>query len=281
MMEAVTGEMIAIIGAAVFLAVKFGIGNLLKTFTTHRGLIHSIPFCILSGQIIFLIADGDMASRILKAAGLSLGFFSHLLLDEIYSVEVVQGKLNKKKSSGTAIKFGMRKHLHLTIILYIVLGFATYIAIQQPGMIGSALDRALDHIAGLTIRGAQHFETMSSNAQQSLRGKTTNGDQPVVPLPDAIPRIAGNTEPANDPSMRHYAMPVIEPAFEPVITQSPVNTPTNPMVSQTPTTRPLLIRELEPPRPNGRPPLLSELEQIRSSGVPQSTSQIPPARPVY
>jgi len=286
--DGVTGEMLAIIGTMVFLAIKFGVGNLLKAFTTHRGLIHSIPFCILCGEIIFLLTDGDMASRVLKAAGLSLGFFSHLLLDEIYSVDVVQGKLNTKKSFGTAIKFGMKKHLHLTIVLYIVLGFATYISFKQPGMIGQAFDRTLDKIAALTLRGTQQFEDMSRKAQHSLGHYPKPGNNPaIVPQSDeTIPVV----ESKGNSSVHPYTMSIIEPTIVMAPTASPwnntqpsVNKPTNPVDSQTPYTRPPLVSEIEQSRPNGRPPLLSELEQMRSSGTigsSNSTSQLPSARPV-
>ena len=287
--DGVTGEMLAIIGTMVFLAIKFGVGRLIQSFTAHRGLIHSVPFCILCGEIIFLITDGDTAARILKAAGLSLGFFSHLLLDEIYSVEVVQGKLNTKKSSGTAIKFGMKKHLHLTIVLYIVLGFATYIAFKQPSLVGGAFDRTLDNIAAMTIRGTQHFGEMSRTAQQSLRNLKPGNNQTDTTTDETTPEVE-----RKDDSLRRYPMPDIE--IEPVIAKSPEVPPTtislpntvqppadkpmNPAIAHGPLTRPPLVSEMEPPRPNGRPPLLSEMEQMRS-GSPNSTSQLPPAKPLW
>ena len=267
--DGVTGEMLAIIGTMVFLAIKFGIGRLIQSFTAHRGLIHSVPFCILCGEIIFLITDGDTASRVLKAAGLSLGFFSHLLLDEIYSVDVVQGKLNTKKSFGTAIKFGMKKHLHLTIVLYIVLCFATYISFKQPGMIGQAFDRTLDNIAAMTIRGTKHFEEISSTAQDSLRNTKPGNNQTIMQQSDETTHEVERTD---DSSLRPYTMPEIEPIFA-----------MPPTVPSTNIVQPPLIREIEPEpsRPNGRPPLLSELEQMRSSGSPNSTSQLPQVRPLY
>jgi len=282
-MEGATGEMLAIIGTMVFLAIKFGVGRLIQSFTAHRGLIHSIPFCLLCGEIIFLITDGDTASRVLKAAGLSLGFFSHLLLDEIYSVEVVQGKLNTKKSSGTAIKFGMKKHLHLTIVLYIVLCFATYISFKQPGLIGQAFDRALDNIATMTIRGAQHFEEMSRTTQDSLRSKTIIGNnQPVTTQSDETAPPAKSDASTDDLSRRPYEMPVIKPT----IAMSPAVQPSNNTLPHVniPPEQPSFIRETEQSRPNGRPLLLSELEQLQGSGATgssHSTSQLPPPRPIF
>ena len=168
----ISPELVSIIGAFVFLAIKFGVGGVIRTFTVHRGMIHSIPFAILCGEIVFLVTPGDMSSRILKAVGLTLGCFSHLLLDEIYSVQVTQGKLSTKKSFGTALKFGQFKNMHLTLMMYFPLVIMTYLSFQQPMLVGEAFDKVLDRLAGLTIRGAQHFEFVSQKAQQHLRENT-------------------------------------------------------------------------------------------------------------
>jgi len=143
----VNAEMVSIIGTTVFIVVKFGFGSLIQAFTKHRGMIHTIPFAILCGQILFLTTAGDIPSRILKAAGLSLGFLSHLLLDELYSVDIV--KLNTKKSFGTALKFGMWKNIKLTVVLYFLLFCATFVSFRQPDMVGEAFDHVLDRIAEL------------------------------------------------------------------------------------------------------------------------------------
>ena len=168
----ISPELVSIIGAFAFLAIKFGVGGVIRTFTVHRGMIHSIPFAILCGEIVFLISPGDMSARVLKAIGLTLGCFSHLLLDEIYSVQVTQGKLSTKKSFGTALKFGQFKNMHLTLMMYVPLIIMTYLAFQQPMLVGEAFDKTLDRLAGLTIRGVQHFEVASQKVQQHLRENT-------------------------------------------------------------------------------------------------------------
>ena len=47
----------------------------------------------------------DLAIRLFKAGAVSLGFLSHLVLDEIWSFQLRSGRLNVKKSFGTALKF--------------------------------------------------------------------------------------------------------------------------------------------------------------------------------
>ena len=89
-----------------YLFLRFGLGPLLKKFTVHRGMFHSIPALIIAAMIAFLICDTGMTTvRFFKAGGVALGFFSHLLLDEIWSVNLRGNGPMVKKSFGTAIKF--------------------------------------------------------------------------------------------------------------------------------------------------------------------------------
>lgn len=61
----------------------------LKKWTTHRGVFHSIPMCLLLATIAFIISDKLKfpTSFSLYCAGfLGGGYFFHLLLDEIWSL---------------------------------------------------------------------------------------------------------------------------------------------------------------------------------------------------
>ena len=224
----VSAEMISIIGTAVFLAIKFGVGRLIQSFTVHRGLIHSIPFCILCGEIIFLTMSGEVPTRVLKAAGLSLGFFSHLLLDEIFSVDIV--KFSTKQSFGTAIKFGMRKQVMLTAVLYFLLFCATFVSVKQPDMVGEALDHFLDQVAELTIRGTRQFDEASSLARQKLRGTVPAAKPTDAPSDSLLAQDNGtprDRQPiTEEPSARRYPLPElvaipIPPAITPDTTSLP------------------------------------------------------------
>ena len=97
-------ETIVLAGAVVYLLVRFGFGALLRKCTVHRGMFHSIPGAIIAGEITFLLASGDLDMRIFKACAVMAGFFSHLLLDEIWSIEWTGYRFRFKKSFGTAFK---------------------------------------------------------------------------------------------------------------------------------------------------------------------------------
>lgn len=99
-------EQMILAGVPIYFLIRFGVGALLKQFTVHRGMFHSIPAMGLAGMLTFLISDsGTVTIRALKGIAVSLGFLSHLVLDEIWSVEVSLTGSRLKSSSGTAVKF--------------------------------------------------------------------------------------------------------------------------------------------------------------------------------
>lgn len=98
-------EAIILAGALIYVLVRFGLGTALKKYTVHRGMFHSIPAAIIAGEVAFLVcASGDIYLRAYKAGAVLVGFFSHLILDEIWSVRVQGGRIGLKSSSGTAMK---------------------------------------------------------------------------------------------------------------------------------------------------------------------------------
>jgi hypothetical protein len=99
-------ESIILAGAVVYLLIRFGLAKLLALYTVHRGMFHSLPAAVIFGEIAFLLASGeDVRLRLFKAGAVVIGYLSHLLLDEIYSIEWSHGRVGLKSSFGTALKF--------------------------------------------------------------------------------------------------------------------------------------------------------------------------------
>jgi len=95
-----------ILGAAVYLAIRFGLAWLLKTYSYHRGMFHSLPSAAIAGQIAFLaFAAEEALHRYFVSSAVVLGFLTHLVLDEIWSVKMGWFGPKVKKSFGTALKF--------------------------------------------------------------------------------------------------------------------------------------------------------------------------------
>lgn len=101
-----TPEMMVLAGGGIYLAVRWGLPYFLGKFSKHRGMWHSLPAALIAGLLAFLLCScHDVNIRVFKAGAVVMGYLSHLLLDEIYSLEWYRGRLRFKKSFGTAMKF--------------------------------------------------------------------------------------------------------------------------------------------------------------------------------
>jgi hypothetical protein len=92
--------------AAVYLGIRYGLAELFKRFTVHRGMFHSIPAMLIVGLLVFLIYQPPVPwTRYYLVGGVMLGFLSHLVLDELYSVDFMGATIRLKGSAGSALKF--------------------------------------------------------------------------------------------------------------------------------------------------------------------------------
>ncbi len=126
-------ELMVLAGAGVYLFIRFVVARLLARYTVHRGMFHSLPAAFIAGELAFLLASGDdVKLRIYKAAAVVLGYVSHLLLDELYSIEWRRGQLTLKKSFGTALKvYG--SSLWGNVSTFAKLALLSYVVMKEPG----------------------------------------------------------------------------------------------------------------------------------------------------
>jgi hypothetical protein len=122
-------------GAVAFLLVRFVGGYLIRRATSHRGMFHSIPAAFFSGQIIFFLATGTVSERFVKGFALTAGYLSHLILDEICSIDSTGKTLRLKKSFGTALKLYSNKHVIASGLLYLCVASLAFTAIKDPTII--------------------------------------------------------------------------------------------------------------------------------------------------
>lgn len=123
-------ESMVLAGAAVYLFIRFVLYHLLQKYTVHRGIFHSFPVMFIFADIAFLaFTSGDIDMRYFKAGGIVLGFFSHLLLDEIWSIDFRHFRL--KSSFGTALKFWSDNKL-ATLAAYALLALLTVAVLHDP-----------------------------------------------------------------------------------------------------------------------------------------------------
>lgn len=127
-----SNESIVLAGGVVYFAIRFGVGWILKRFTVHRGMWHSLPAVAIAGLLAFLIcACDDVPLRLFNTGAVMLGYASHLVLDELYSIQWRRGRLRIKKSFGSALKL-WSKSPWATISTYAKLAMLAALATGDP-----------------------------------------------------------------------------------------------------------------------------------------------------
>jgi len=90
----------------IYLFMRFVVVGIFKKYTVHRGMWHSLPAAASAGLLAYLVIPcPSEAIRVYKSAAVSLGFMTHLIMDEIWSIQMRHGRTRLKKSFGTALKF--------------------------------------------------------------------------------------------------------------------------------------------------------------------------------
>ncbi len=115
------------IAILIYYITRYLVLMLISKFTVHRGIFHSILACVFFSLLITNVSYYFLAQKAqlawLNGFFLGFGFLIHLLLDEMYSVDLSNRRI--KKSFGTALKLFNYKNLTsstfmgiLTIFLY-------------------------------------------------------------------------------------------------------------------------------------------------------------------
>ncbi len=112
-----------------YIFVRHGLRRTLAKMMVHRGISHSFPTCAVWGAAAFLYYPSDSTIvRLLMASAVTLGFLSHLVLDEMFSVELSGARV--KRSFGTAMKF-WAPSLPATMAMYLLLSFLAYRVVED------------------------------------------------------------------------------------------------------------------------------------------------------
>jgi hypothetical protein len=179
-------ESIILAAGGVYLLIRFALAKLLKHLTVHRGMFHSLPAAAIAGELTFLLASGDLQLRIYKAAAVVLGYMTHLVLDEIYSVQVVRGKTKLKKSFGTAVKLFGHNFL-ANAFTYAALAGLTFLTTKEPGWMDNFYHQRLQQTAERWTEAIEDYSSEALARVPGLRqdsgsqeaGQSSPGDPPV------------------------------------------------------------------------------------------------------
>ena len=130
-----TPEQLFVLLAATYLVVRYGIAELFKRITVHRGMYHSIPAMLIAGLAVFLmhrpqnaVPAEEIQRRMYFAIGTMIGFLSHLVLDEFCAVDLMGlvPKLNQFAGSALKLKSDSWPATLLTYSILIALGYLAW-----------------------------------------------------------------------------------------------------------------------------------------------------------
>jgi membrane-bound metal-dependent hydrolase YbcI (DUF457 family) len=126
---------VLLMAVATYVGVRYAVLELFDRFTDHRGIFHSVLtavfFCLLMVCIGCYLLRWNILYCWLSGLFIGFGFIVHLLLDEVYSVDL--GNRRMKKSFGTALKLYSYNNLMTSgIMATVTLGLALITPQPQP-----------------------------------------------------------------------------------------------------------------------------------------------------
>ena len=102
--------------------------------TVHRGIFHSVPAIGIFAAALYLLSANkthDHDTQLVIAITGGCGYFIHLLLDELWSVDFNGKAIKLKRSHGTAMSLFKKNHPLTSIFAYLLLSGLLYLCIQD------------------------------------------------------------------------------------------------------------------------------------------------------
>lgn len=142
---------VALIWVGVFLCVRYLIFELFARATVHRGIWHSwlgiAAAALATVNIAYWMMDRSEESAWIAGFMVGIGYLTHLVLDELYSVDLINSRV--KRSFGTALKpFSLADPRSSLGMLALVVGLAWFAPALDWGLLwadglpGVAVDAA-------------------------------------------------------------------------------------------------------------------------------------------
>jgi hypothetical protein len=153
---------------AVYLAFRWLVFHLFTRLTTHRGIFHSLPAALLFGAFTVLAAahllNWPLSQAWMAGAFVSFGYLVHLLLDEIYSVNLFG--MRTKRSFGTALKLWSGGNHAASVYMYAAcLLVVPLLPDHRPFIDTVSTQQVRDRLAGRITPGDGWFRLERKKAQ--------------------------------------------------------------------------------------------------------------------
>lgn len=128
-------DRVLLIAVGLYALVRYGGASLLGKLCVHRGMFHSVPALLIAAELVYLGYPTDIVNvKLFMASAVGVGFLSHLLLDELYSVEWTGTRIRLNKAAGSALKF-VGRNFYPNALTYSLLFFLTYTSLVQSGVL--------------------------------------------------------------------------------------------------------------------------------------------------
>jgi hypothetical protein len=194
-----------ILAAGTFLLVKYVVHGIFHRVSYHRGIFHSILAAIFFG-LLTVLAYRYLLGRHEGVAWLAggfmfLGYIVHLVLDEIYSVDVMDTRI--KASFGTALKLWDGKHIGHSAMMAAAVAALFLVAPSSKAFVDGVTSPALwsglkrqllpqekwfgmfGDMAALGLRKPADAAPAASKGSDGAASNVTTG---ALPLPQAQPQ---------------------------------------------------------------------------------------------
>lgn len=198
------------------LLVRYGARPFFYHMSYHRGIWHSLIagiFCSCATAVIYKYLLGRHEGVAWLAAGfMFVGFLTHLILDEIYSVDVMDTRI--KSSFGTALKLADFKHPGHSIAMLATAMFAFWLAPSTKTFTDGMTSKPM--WAELNKRLLPHDDWFGVDWRniaklQDFRGKGKSESMPAA-APQASPISTGSIPSQAAPEAPAATQPAVEPA---------------------------------------------------------------------
>ncbi len=133
---------LVLVWGATFVSIRYLAFAIFTRFTVHRGVFHSILAAVFFAGMTASVAFHGFSSHAqiawLSGSFLFMGYLVHLILDEVYSVDLLNRRI--KRSFGSALKIVPLKRVWPSLAL----GVATFAVLMTTPSFSAFVDTTFD-----------------------------------------------------------------------------------------------------------------------------------------
>jgi hypothetical protein len=168
--------------------VRFVAGSLFHRFSYHRGIWHSLLAAAFSGlltaAVFYRLLGRDESVAWMAAAFMVVGFLTHLVLDEVYSVDVMDTRI--KASFGTALKFVDSKHMGHTGVMATATVLAFLLTPSVKPFVNGIMTRPVWTALQLRLLPRDHWFGLDWGSTAWLPGMPLRSTKAAEPVGNSI-----------------------------------------------------------------------------------------------